>query len=223
MLTSNNNPHDSSSNRSNSSSISNMTSSCDIKMWTDASLSPCNTFGGAAFTFEQVPDHWAGQWRVVRNPQGDVRLAELLAIKDALDFLVASTRRVLLENPTFGTALPAVRTVDIVTDCLDAVHELNLFSQGGDPRYRTVRVTEVIHKDLLLEIARIHNEAERLSVRVSIQWNKKDSSHGNQVADHKAGLGWRRGESNSGRGARVDSEVFLGESFYTAANLMEAE
>lgn len=206
----NNNPNNSSNNNSS------MESSGILELWTDGSLLQSGQ-GGAAFTFEQSPGLWAGQWDVIRGAGEDAQPLELIAIREAVRFLVDSVRATQAKTGS-SLGLPETRTVTIVTDCMDALCELALFRSPAHPAMSSKRVTQVINVGLVSEIERLINEARGLKLLVLTRWQKRDTSDGNRVADCKAYRAARVGMRQVGSGIRTERGVFADESFNKAAS-----
>ncbi|KAK4500673.1 hypothetical protein PRZ48_008862 [Zasmidium cellare] len=196
-----------------------MASSGVIGMWTDGSVFPHSDHGGAAFTFKQSADHWAGQWCALRSVQSDIDAVELRAIKEAVDFVVSSARRLLSEKLKVNV-LPTPRKVAIITDSQDALVELKMFWPGAPTPQGldSSRVTQVIHTDLVSEIARLIGEAEALNVLIGLRWWKRATSSGSHVADQKAWMAANQAFRQAGRSKalQTESRVFAGQTFHQA-------
>lgn len=187
------------------------------EVWTDGSVMN-GAFGGAAFTYKQPGESeplWLGEAWVVRRCMGDVRATELRAIQGALGFLVDSARTELAQAGEDQFNVPF--SVNIVTDCHDAILERYLYLADNSPDAMTGWVTEVTHKELLQEIEITRAVLWELRVYTDTVWQQRDESQGNMVADRKA---WKRAwhaRKFAGSRLQTDEDHFRDEPFHIAS------
>lgn len=154
-----------------------------VEIWTDASVKGPRS-GGFAYMWSVNGGQRRGEWTADRTPDQEPTLAELRAIRAALEFVGQTWTEMEVK--------PDGWRVWLMSDSRDGLDEIDLAQGGGVPnRERGWNGVERLlpeHRGVVGDIVALLDDfGSKANIRVKLEWQPRNSSPGLTEADDWAG------------------------------------